>query len=286
MEEETEQTSIDELDSDQTEEESTDEEGQDTDEQEGEEEAEEDDGLEETEYEGKQYKLPKELKEALLRQSDYTKKTTEVAELRRQAETQARQSQEAIQLVTQFQREYSQLTSIDAQLEELKGIDWNQAIEIDSQAAMKLQFKYNQLLQQRGELAGTINNLQYEVEQKRNAAMQDQVHRGIEVCKKEIPGFGTPEVTKKILDTGLWIGFTEDDLSGITDPRAIKALYLLSGIKASQEKFKVKPKPVEAKPTQTVKGGKSAPKAGLSDELSADEWMRRRNAEIMKSKRR
>lgn len=291
MDEETEQTSTEELDSDQTEEqETTEEEGQDTEETEGEEENEEDDGLDEAEYEGKKYRVPKEIAPLLLKadsmQADYTRKTTEAAEMRKQAEAVQQQSQEAIRLVSQFQKEYGQLQAIDSQLEELKGIDWNQAVEIDSTAAMKLQFKYNQLLQQRGELAGNINNLQDEVEQKRNQALQEQIQQGAEVCKREIPGFGTPEVTKKIVDTGKWIGFTEQDLSGITDPRAIKALYLLSGIKESQEKLKAKPKAVEVKPTQSIKGGKSAPKPGLSDELSSEEWLRRRNAEVLKAKGR
>jgi hypothetical protein len=42
--------------------------------------------LAEVEYEGKQYKLPPELKDALLRQSDYTKKTMSVAEERKAVE--------------------------------------------------------------------------------------------------------------------------------------------------------------------------------------------------------
>ncbi len=47
--------------------------------------------LEEVEYEGKPYKLPKELKDALLRHSDYTKKTMDVAEQRKAVEAKAQE---------------------------------------------------------------------------------------------------------------------------------------------------------------------------------------------------
>ena len=41
--------------------------------------------FEEVEYEGKRYALPKELKDAILRQSDYTRKTQELAQQREQS---------------------------------------------------------------------------------------------------------------------------------------------------------------------------------------------------------
>jgi hypothetical protein len=53
-----------------------------------------DDDSEEVDYEGEKYKLPKKLKDALLRQQDYTQKTQQVAEQRRAIEAQAQQVQQ------------------------------------------------------------------------------------------------------------------------------------------------------------------------------------------------
>ena len=48
------------------------------------EESEPEDDTEEVDYEGKKYRVPKDIKDALLRQSDYTRKTQELAEHRNQ----------------------------------------------------------------------------------------------------------------------------------------------------------------------------------------------------------
>ena len=57
-----------------------------------------DEDAEEAEYDGKKFTGPKGIKEAILRQADYTRKTQEVAEQRKQVEAQAAQVQQFAQL--------------------------------------------------------------------------------------------------------------------------------------------------------------------------------------------
>ena len=53
--------------------------------------------VETVEYEGQEYNIPPELKDAIMRQSDYTTKTQEVAEQRKDLETDRMEAQAEIQ---------------------------------------------------------------------------------------------------------------------------------------------------------------------------------------------
>ena len=87
-------------------------------------EADDADDSEEIEYEGEKYKVPKSLKDAFLRQSDYTRKTQEVAEQRKEFERQRDQFQQQAAMQRQHIEDFSQLHTIDAQIERFKNVDW------------------------------------------------------------------------------------------------------------------------------------------------------------------
>lgn len=244
----------------------------------------EDEGLEDVDYEGKQYKVPTEIKDALMRQADYTRKTQEVAEQRRAIETQRQQAEQAIQQVGQFQQEYAKLTVVNDQLERLAKIDWNQAINENPVEAMKLQARFNELRMQRDDIAGSINNLQSTIEQQRQSEMARALQEGEQVLAREIPNWGA-ETKAAILKTAQSFGFSADELKGITDPRMVKVLHAATMHESAKQKL-TKPttsKPIQ--PTKTVKSAKPAPR-GLSDELPIDEWMKRREGELRKAGRR
>lgn len=271
----------DELDSiiDETEELDTDETGDDDQETDTDETSE----LEDVDYEGKQYKLPKELKEALLRQADYTRKTQEVAQERQTIEQQRQQAEQAIQQVAQFQKEYAELSTINSQIERLSKLDWNEVINENPVEAMKLQARFNELRMQRDNIAGNINNLQATIEQQRQAEMARAIQEGEAVLARDIPNWGA-ETKAAISKTAQSFGFKPAELQGITDPRMIKVLHAAMMHMQAREKLS-KPassKPVE--PTKTVKSAKPAPR-GISDQLPVDEWMKRRNAELRKQGR-
>ncbi|MFA5135683.1 MAG: hypothetical protein WC505_07930 [Patescibacteria group bacterium] len=244
----------------------------------------EDEGLEDVDYEGKQYKVPAELKDALLRQADYTRKTMEVAEQRKAIETQRQQAEQAIQHVGQFQQEYAKLTVVNDQLERLAKIDWNQAINENPVEAMKLQARFNELRMQRDDIAGNINNLKSNIEQQRQAEMARALQEGEKVLAREIPNWGA-ETKQAILKTANSFGFSADELKGITDPRMVKVLHAAMMHETAKQKL-TKPTPAKPiQPTKTVKSAKPAPR-GLSDDLPIDEWMKRREGELRKAGRR
>jgi hypothetical protein len=90
-------------------------------------------GEEEVEYEGAKYKVPAPLKDALLRQADYTQKTMTLAEERRAVEAQRSQILEAQQLSRAEINAFSELNVLNTQLADFEGVDWTQLDHSDPQ---------------------------------------------------------------------------------------------------------------------------------------------------------
>lgn len=241
-----------------------------------------DDELDEVDYEGKQYKVPKELKDALLRQADYTRKTQEVAQQRQAVEQQRQQAEQAIQLVSQFQKEYAELSAIDSQLDKLSKLDWNAAINENPVEAMKLQARFNELRMAKDTLTSNISNIQQTVQQQRQAELARAVAEGEATLQRDIPNWGV-ETKQAIAAAAKSFGFTDADLQGIADPRIIKVLHAAMMHEQGKQKLQ-KPTPSKPlEPTKTVKSTKPAPK-GVADDLPIDEWMKRREAELRKQR--
>ena len=241
------------------------------------------DESEEVDYEGKKYLLPKELKEALLRQSDYTRKTQEVAEARKSFEAQQQQFQQHLQLQQQTLQDHAHLMTIEQQLEQFNALDWNAVIENDPVQAMKLQQQFNTLQNMRGQVATRIQQVQQEQLVRQQAELAKQIQSGQEVLAREIKGW-SPELAKSLSAYGTNIGFSENDMASVIDPRQVKVLhkaYLYDQLIAKQAK---KPASEPVKPATTVRAN-SAP-AKDPEKMTTEEWVRWRNKQVSNQRRR
>jgi hypothetical protein len=81
--------------------------------------------LEDVEINGAAYKVPTTIKSQLMNQQDYTRKSQEVADMRRQVQAQA----QSIQLQQKFQTEtaddFKKLNALQARLDAFKALDWS-----------------------------------------------------------------------------------------------------------------------------------------------------------------
>lgn len=101
-----------------------------------------------------------------MRQSDYTTKTQEIAEQRKDLDLDRTRFQEAIQLQTAHTEAYTQLGVIDQQLAQFNEIDWNTWATQDPNAAQQAQIQLNQLREQRQQATDKLSSLQAESQQK------------------------------------------------------------------------------------------------------------------------
>jgi hypothetical protein len=245
----------------------------------------EEDEAEEVDYEGKKYKVPKELKDALLRQADYTRKTQEVAETRRAVIAQAQELQEQRMFHEASTQHMAKIARVDEVLSQYAGVNWQQLSAQDPQQAQQHWLAYQQAKDQRQVLAAELLNMGQLFEQRSGEQRQQMLDVGIKVLQQDIPNYA--EVAPKLIEHGVKaLGFDIDELSHISDPRVVKVLhkaYLYDQMQAAGKQPQAK-KPVPQAPVPSIKGRSSGgAKLDLvrdAEKLTADEWARRRDAQI------
>lgn len=188
-------------------------------------ESEPDDGFVEAEYEGKTYKVPAELKDALLRNADYTRKTQEVAELRRateQREQTLRMVQHAMDATFDKAVELRELQSRLAQFDQF---DWQAMASQDPTETTKLNLAYQQIQRQAAEKQAELQQAysqQHQLEaQRRQQILQIEAQR----LKQSLPAFNE-EMAARIRETARsGYGITDAELDSLADARYVQILH-------------------------------------------------------------
>lgn len=242
----------------------------------------EDDG-EETEYEGKRYKLPKELKEALLRQSDYTRKTQEVAEQRKMIE----QAQAALVQQAESQKvlvkDYAKVEALAERVEAYDKVDWTALSQQDPTSAQQHWMQYQTLKDQQSKLVAEIQAKEHTRSLEAQQATAKQIQQGQEVLSRDIKGWG-PELAQKVSKFATDnYGVTSEELGSITDPRIIKLLHDAMTFRETQKVTQVAKKAAEVVAIKPVKSlGTKASSGKDPEKMSTEEWARWRNEQVAK----
>jgi len=196
---------------------------------------------------------------------DYTQKTQQVAEQRKELETYAQQIKmqeqafhEQVQLNNVLIEDVAKITSLDQQLNQYANVNWSQLSDNDFVEAQKLFFTYNQLQQERSQLVSQFEAKKQQVVQKQTQLMSEKIAKGKEVLAKEIPNW-SPETNQALLSTGKDYGFSDAELNSIVDPRHVKVLHDAMQWRKLQQNSTVKKKVSSAKPV--VKPGSKDTKA-------------------------
>ncbi len=246
----------------------------------------EDDGEpEEVEYEGKVYQLPKPLKDALMRNKDYTHKSQEVSKTRAEVEAdkatfaeQKKAYEENVKAERAHINDVAEIHGIDREIAEYKKVDWRTWAQTDAASASAAQVVFNDLLRQRDEKAGKINAKINGDRQKAAQAERDTKAAFERDLPLKIKDWG-PEKRAKVKEVATKVyGFDEADFEGVTDVRVMKAFDALRELQDIKAKLKAPPKLVEADPVTPVKKvaqGQARVSAAPSDKDSDAEWERK-----------
>lgn len=240
-----------------------------------------DDG-EDVDYEGKKYRLPKELKDALLRQSDYTRKTQEVADQRRALEAERQTFAQQAQQQQEYIEDFAELKSLEKQLKQYDGVDWTRFSQEDPVACQQAMIQRQMLMEAHQAKAMGIQQKDQQRTQETQREYAKRMEEGRAQLSKEIPGWGADKA-KSLGEFALSVGYSKQQLEGAT-VQDIKLLHDAYQWRqhVSKQRAAVKEPVPEAKPiTQVV--ARSAPAKGPSDRQSMDEWMKARNKEIRRA---
>lgn len=240
------------------------------------------DELEGVKVRGKKDLIEK-IKSERLMQADYTRKTQEVAEQRKAIEAQREEVARQVQMAQQFSEEIGAAKAIDMRLAQFQQVNWDQLEQSDPAQAMRLQREMRDLQTARGQIAQSIAAKQQARTLAEQQEIAKQVQEGAAVLAREIKGWG-PEKAAEVKNFATSLGFSEAQVSGITDPRLVKVLHDAMTLHKLRETAKTrhKPAPQEAPVTRI-----SAPKAAANrdpDKMSTGEWLKWREAQLKRSK--
>jgi len=242
--------------------------------------------LEEVDLDGEKLAVPKtaaeKLKAAMLRQADYTRKTQELAELRKQSEESFAQREARVAAEQANIQSVARVMAIDERLQQFANVDWHALSQSDPVAAQQQYFTYQQLKDARGGLVSQIQQQESARALREQEATAKAAQQAQEVLSREIKGWG-PEVAKSLREVAKQLGADEKAIASIRDPWIVKALHAQKQLMDLQAKASKAPAAPAATPVKTITGGTA--RASVSpDKMSTDEWMKWRNAQVARKR--
>ncbi|ANK73738.1 hypothetical protein FA04_14580 [Ensifer adhaerens] len=238
----------------------------------------------EVEFNGKTYKIHPDLRDGFLMRADYTKKSMEVADIRKEAEAKREEAAQAYQTSQEVLEARSVIINIDGQLQQYENVNWDQLEQEDPLGAQSHWRRFQTLREQRGQVAQYLDKTQHELSEKVAQETDKRLRETRAFAEKELKGW-TPELDNKITEFATKdLGFTVDALRSSYSPQVYKTLYLAHLGHLALQKQAAAPKPATpaAQPLSKVSARANPPLAGLDDRLTSDEWLKRRNAQVQK----
>ncbi|WP_298700942.1 hypothetical protein [uncultured Brevundimonas sp.] len=206
----------------------------------------------------KTYKVPKALAAELLMQADYTRKTQEVAEIRKAAETRQAQVEKTERLQAEFAQDIAALGALNARLKPYEQVqDWPTYLRTGGAEAQAHYAEYQALNGERNAFAQTLGQKvqQRQADEQREAAKL--IEDGRVELAKHIKGYG-PETLSKLETFAAPFGFSPEEIrEAEADPRSIRILHLAQiGHDALQARKKTQQlaQAQKTQPVQTLRG--------------------------------
>jgi hypothetical protein len=238
----------------------------------------------EVEFDGKLYEVPPELKDALLRQSDYTTKTQEVAQQRKEVEViqgQLRQQREAFEFAESIRGDVLRAEQLENTAQQYHEYLRNNIDNLSSTDIEKLRMAIEEARRERDEIGHSVTSKQQEFQQAQQQSITELLNKGTEVLRSKIPGWGEDH-QKQVRDYATNLGFSEAEINSVIDPRQVEVLYKAAqydalqankpaAVKKVQKAPTIKPRARDPETGQFVKQQRQLKQALKSDKLSANE---------------
>jgi len=236
----------------------------------------------EIEFNGKKFSIPEELKSGFMMNADYTRKTQEVAELRKAAETFKTEAEQHLNTSKEVLEARAHLINIDGQLSLYENVNWQQLENDDPVGAMSHWRQYQQLQQARGNLATQIDQFQRQASEQAEQATADRLRETRAYAEKNIKGWNEQVDQDIVKFANNELGFTTEALRGAITPQIYQTLHLAmlghKFLQAAQAPQKPAVVP-QTQPLKTVsaKGNPAVTKA--PEDMSMDEYVAFRKAQ-------
>jgi hypothetical protein len=214
----------------------------------------------EIEFEGTTYEVPVELKDAFLKNKDYTQKTQTLAEQRKQVELQQKQieaTQKEQKFIGEIQPELNNIGYLDAQIKQMNEDLSTNLSTLTSEEMFKKKIEVDGLKEQRQALADGLQVKYNEFEEAQQQTRDELLEQGAQILKQKIPDWNEDK-QKTISDYAISKGMPPAVVQSLVDPVHVEILWEASQFRALQDgvagaKTKVKAAPVIQPKARTPK---------------------------------
>jgi hypothetical protein len=208
---------------------------------------------------------------------DYTQKTQQLAEQRKQVEEEAQavkaQEQQLVQQA-QFQqaflKELATVKALDDQIAAYAKIDWQQLSDTDPVQAQKLFFTYSSLQNQKQSAIGELNTKHRQAEQANQQRLADMQAKGAQELPKLIPNFNDSMAK----DLQQFAKELKSDIAQSFNPNDYKVLWMAQQYAKLQESKPQITNKLASKPSVVKPGAKDAKAIQQTNSAKARQTLR------------
>lgn len=250
------------------------------------------------EWEGKTHRVSPEIKAAAMRQADYTRKTQAVSDQSKALDAAKAALDQQAEALKEIDGERVQLAVLESQIKALDAQDWDKIEEEDPEEANRL-FRIQQRARARADdLRTALTQKQTDLDLSRQRSAKEAHAKAVQdsqaILQKDIKGWNAALATKVGEFAVTRLGWTPEQVFGLTDARMVKTLHAAYVGDLAQRKLSAQTKLKagdETPPVGRPGGGGAAPSARRTtdpsgDQLSTDEWIKRENERLAKANRR
>jgi len=206
---------------------------------------------------GEQVKKTKsEVSELAQKGLDYTQKTQQLAEQRRQAQAEINAKAEEFKMREAVIEHLAEAKSLESQLKQYQGVDWNALVDSDPIQAMKLDRQYRELQSAYSQKVNDIQAAQQNISAQQQHFTQELLQREKQSMIEAIPDWKDAEKSKteraEIKASLQKAGFTPEEIENLSDHRSVviarKAMLydqMMSKKPEVQKRVSEAPKPVK-----------------------------------------
>jgi len=171
--------------------------------------------LEEIEFDGVKFNLPKQhvqkVKDALLRESDYTRKTQEVSERARVVSEQERLFQAQQQFHKDSIDDIAQIRALDQAIAQYANVNW---MGMQTDELMRTRLQYDQLKEARQKATESLNSKWSRFSTERTEQLKRLESAGRDAASRKIAGFNEAQA-KELMEYARRAGYSEPQVSMI-----------------------------------------------------------------------
>ena len=223
--------------------------------------AEETEELLDIEYDGVVYQVPPELKDALLRNSDYTQKTQAVAEQRKEVEMlqqQVETTQNEQRFITGIQPDLNNLGLLQAHVQQMEaGLQQNLA-NMTSEQMFKTKIEIDGMKEQMNAFRQGLEVKYKEFEEAQKQSYHELLEQGAQSLKKAIPDWNEGKA-QQVREFAVQQGFNQQEVNSIIDPRYVKVLWAASQYEQLQAQAQPAAEQIKSAPTIRTKSRNPMP---------------------------